>query len=102
VILARLRQVGTWFLIGLGCALGIVVAILLRRLGEKRDGIDGVLEYTNDRVQLANARAAVEITAARTKNAAVKAELREVVQSDRSEADKVRELVAMKERMDRS
>jgi len=104
MILPRLRQVGTWFLLGLGVLVSAAVTIYLTyrrgRSLEAETRWRKTVEDTNDRVRLANARAAVEITAARTKNAAVKAELRDVVQSDRSEAEKVRELVALKNRME--
>ena len=99
-IVPRLRQVGMWFLLGLACAAGLAVAFWrFRKRGATSDEAFGAFDQAAKRIELANARAAVEIAAARTKDSMVKDAVKFIVAAPGSDVDKLNSLKALKERI---
>lgn len=106
-LIARARQLWAWFAAGLGALVGLALVILAvkRRRSMVVDprvtNFDEVLRDTTARVQLANARAAVEVTAARTKDDVLKGAAKAVVDADATDVAKLHALRVLRERMDR-
>lgn len=81
---------------------GLLVAVLLelrKKTGGVADSIDGALNRHADAIAEANARAAVEIAAARAKDAAVTSRLKAIV-ANPDAAKRRRELIALRRRVE--
>jgi hypothetical protein len=106
LVLARARQLGTWFWLGLVTIVGVGVVVVGRIwFRSKQDralwlGLDDVMRVINQDVAIANARAAAEIAVARSKEHDARTDLAFAVNLQ-NEADRLRALVALRERLER-